>query len=71
MDVIIDATNEERCEIVLPRYAAQVGPDALLNVRWQPGLAMFGAEDDVVTEAGKGIRHMRKGTLSRVATRRT
>ena len=71
MEVIRHATNEERGEMVLPRDAAQIGPDALLDVRLEPRLATFGAEDEVLAEAGKGVRHRWVETVSGVATRRT
>jgi hypothetical protein len=44
-------------QLILPRDAAQIGPNALLHVQPQPGLAAFGAEDNVVVETGEGIGH--------------
>jgi hypothetical protein len=57
MDVVFHATNQQGLELVLSRYAAQVSPESLLVVTRNPTLAMFGAEDDMIMQAGKGVSH--------------
>src|ERR1017187_907183 len=58
VDVIIYAPNQQWFELVLSRYTPQVSPETLLLVRRNPGLAMFGAEDDVIMQAREGVGHL-------------
>jgi hypothetical protein len=38
---------------------AQIGPEPWFNVRGYPAFPILGAEDDMIMEAGVGVRHKR------------
>lgn len=52
MNVIVTSADLQRRHFVLPRYAAEIGPDAMFNFRLQISDAIFGAEDNVIMELG-------------------
>lgn len=50
VDVVVTAADLQRRHFVLPRYAAEVGPDSLLNFWLEVGDTIFGAEDKVILQ---------------------
>src|SRR5579864_4732607 len=57
MNMVINAANQNWFEIVLSCDSREVGPNAVFQ-RWcNPTLAIFGAENRVVVEAGVGVGH--------------
>jgi hypothetical protein len=57
MDVVVHPTGQQWFEVVLPRDTTEVRPDAFLNFRAKPWLPVFSAKDQMILEAGEGIRH--------------
>ena len=69
MQMVLDAANLNRRHIILSSDAPDVFPDALFDAGMNPGMAIFGAEDDVVMKARVGVGH-RWLLQQSVATRR-
>jgi hypothetical protein len=57
MDVVGHAPDLKGFELVLPGNSSQIGPDPFLSCGVNPRLPVFGAENDVVDEASKGVGH--------------
>ncbi len=55
--VIFDPTDRKRYEAMLACNPAQIGPNTGLNIRRYPTLTILGAKNDVIMEAGIGVRH--------------
>src|SRR2546428_13923017 len=57
MNVIFDTADLERGHLVLSCDAAYVRPDASFDCRYNPRLAVLGAEGKVIVERCVGIGH--------------
>jgi hypothetical protein len=80
MDMVVHTADQQRYQLVLARDAAQISPDAPLDIRTEPRFTVFGAEDEVILKAGEGVCHNVRGLfpiplaeagVSSVAPRRT
>ena len=57
MNVILDSSNLERSHLVKSRDAADVGPDAILDFRYNPRFPILRAEGEMVMQRRVRIRH--------------
>ncbi len=60
MKMIGHAAYLDRLDLIILRNAGEERPNAVLHFGFDPWLAIFGAEDDVIMQARERIRHAAK-----------
>src|SRR5262249_19998240 len=68
MNMVLDSAYLKSDHLMLPRDAANVGPDSVFNVLRNEPHSVFGAENNVVMKRGVSVSH--DAPISIVATRR-
>src|SRR4051812_14198798 len=63
--MVFDAADLQRLHLVRPRDAAQEFPNAIFDLRLNPGPAAFCTEHKMVMQRGVGIRHVIHPCLER------
>jgi hypothetical protein len=57
MDMILNATDLQRGQTMLPSHAADVGSNALFYLWFDICRAILRAENEVIEQSGVGVRH--------------
>jgi hypothetical protein len=57
MDMLVDPTDLYWSDVIVPRNAAQVFPDAIFNGLTNPLFAVLGRENNLIVERRVGVYH--------------
>ncbi len=69
VNMVVDAANLQRRQLVFARHTAHIFPYALLNLRLDPGAAIFRAKDDMIEERRVSVCHVIPYKIRRPARR--